>query len=144
MNVSGKTVWLMLFGVAVAFSVDPLAGLFAFFAMLAASNPQRVVQMLIALDDTVQRTQRLLEERGWRALASGDEGEAGEGVTTHHINNKETSVVTPTPTPTPAPTPTASTAVTTARINNTESTVVTLPPPSRFDPNSPRRFSALP
>jgi len=132
-NVSGKMVWLMLFGVAVVFSVDPLVGVFAFLAMLAASNPQRVVQMLVALDDGVQRVQRLLEERRWPALASGDEG---EGVTTPRIDKEEATVVTPAPAA-PAPTP-APAAVTTPRIDNNESSVVTLPPTSRFDPNSPR------
>ena len=135
MNVSGKTVWLMLFGVAVAFSVDPIAGLFAFLALLAASNPRNVIQMLLALDDRVQRTQRLIEERGWRALVSG-EGETGESVTTQYIDKEEAAVVTPAPTaPAPAPAPAA---VTTPRIYKEESTVVTLPPPSRFDPASPR------
>ena len=137
MNVSGKTVWLMLFGVAVAFSVDPIAGLFAFLALLAASNPRNVIQMLLALDDRVQRTQRLIEERGWRALVSG-EGETGESVTTQYIDKEEAAVVTPAPTaPAPAPAP-APAAVTTPRIYKEESTVVTLPPPSRFDPASPR------
>jgi hypothetical protein len=136
-NVSGKTVWLMLFGVAVAFSVDPIAGLFAFLALLAASNPRNVIQMLLALDDRVQRTQRLIEERGWRALVSG-EGETGESVTTQYIDKEEAAVVTPAPTaPAPAPAP-APAAVTTPRIYKEESTVVTLPPPSRFDPASPR------
>jgi hypothetical protein len=135
-NISGKMVWLMLFGVAVAFSVDPLAGLFAFFAMLAASNPQRVVQMLLALDDSVQRAQRLIEERGWLALASSDEEKTGEGVTTQRITKEETAVVTPTTAP--APTAPASATVTTPRIYNNDTTVVTLPPPSRFDPIDPR------
>jgi hypothetical protein len=97
-SVSGKTVFVMLFGVAVAVSIDPLAGLFAFLALLAATNPQRVVQMLYALDDSVQRAQRLLEERRWPALASGDEGatDAGESVTTQCIDKEEAAVVTPT------------------------------------------------
>jgi len=140
-NVSGKTVWLMLFGVAVAFSVDPIAGLFAFLALLAASNPRNVIQMLLALDDRIQHAQRLIEERGWRALVSdSDEGEVGESVTTQYIDKEEAAVVTPAPTapvPAPAPAP-APAAVTTPRIYKEESTVVTLPPPSRFDPNSPR------
>jgi hypothetical protein len=138
---------VMLFAVAVAISVDPLAGIFAFFALLAATNPQRVVQMFYALDDAVQRAQQLIEERRWPALTSGsDEGEtgAGEGVTTLHIHKEEAAVVTPTPTApvanvatSAAVTPTAPT-VTTPRIYNIESSVATLPSPSRFDPNNPR------
>jgi len=136
-SVSGKTVFVMLFGIAVAFGVDPLVGLFAFLALLAASNPRRVVQTLLALDDRVQHAQRLVEERRWPALLSGsDEGEVGESVTTQYIDKEEAAVVTPAPTaPAPAPAPAA---VTTPRIYKEESTVVTLPPPSRFDPNSPR------
>jgi hypothetical protein len=129
----------MLFGVAVAFSVDPLVGLFVFLALLTASNPRYVVQTLYALDDSIQRAQRLIEERRWPALVSGDEG-AGEGATTARINKEEATVVTPTPTPAPtapAPAPAPAT-VTTARINKEEATVETLPPPSRFNPTSPR------
>jgi hypothetical protein len=87
--------------------------------------------MLLALDDSVQRAQRLIEERGWLALAdsSSEETSAGGGVTTHHIHKEESTVVTPAPAPT---------AVTTPRIYNNEATVVTLPPPSRFDPTNPR------
>lgn len=138
MNVNGKTVVVMLFGVAVAVSVDPLAGVFAFLALWAASNPQRVAQMIYALDDTVQRGQRFIEEYRRPALTSGDEGATGtdEGVTTPHINNNEPSVVTP-PTA-PVATVAATAAVTTLRRNNTEASVVTLPPPSLFDPHRPR------
>jgi hypothetical protein len=127
----------MLFSVAVAY-VDPIAGFFAFLALLAASNPRNVIQMLYALDDSVQRVQRLLEERRWPALTGGDKGETGasEGVTTQRIDKEEAAVVTPTPAaPAPAPAPAT---VTTPRINKEESPVVTLPPPSRFDPATPR------
>jgi hypothetical protein len=137
-SVSGKKVFLALFGVAVAFSVDPVAGVFAFLALLAATNPQRVVQMFYALDDAVQRAGRLLEERRWPALASDSsdsEDATGEGVTTQHINNTKPAVVTPAPTAPVAPTPTA---VTTPHINKRETAVVALPPSSLFNPNNPR------
>jgi len=144
-SVSGKTVFVMLFGVAVAFGVDPLVGLLAFLALLAASNPRRVVQTLLALDDRVQHAQRLVEERRWPALlSSSDEGEVGESVTTQYIDKEEAAVVTPAPTaqtapnPTPAASAPATATVTTPRINKEEVAVVTLPLPSRFDPLSPR------
>ena len=130
MKVNGKTVLAMLFAVAVASGVDPVAGLLAFLALLAAINPHRVVQMIYALDDGVQRAQRLLEVR--RLIEDGADAGVGEGVTTAHITNNNTAVVTPEP---DAP---AASSVTTARIYNNNTAVVTLPPPSRFDPSDPR------
>jgi len=95
MKVNGKTVLAMLFAVAVASGVDPVAGLLAFLALLAAINPHRVVQMIYALDDGVQRAQRLLEVR--RLIEDGADAGVGEGVTTAHITNNNTAVVTPEP-----------------------------------------------
>jgi hypothetical protein len=140
-NVSGKTVFLMLFGVAVAFSVDPIAGVFAFLALLAATNRDAVVRAYHALNDAAYRVERQLEQRGLLPTAL-------RTVTTPSINKEEAGVVTvdeQTPatagavntaaapavtTPTPA--------VTTPHRNKREDDVVTLPSPSVFNPADPR------
>jgi len=144
-NVSGKTVFLMLFGVAVAFSVDPIAGVFAFLALLAATNRDAVVRAYHALNDAAYRVERQLEQRGWLPTA----------VTTPRIIKEEDGVVTldetssaPTPaavtTPAPAvttPAPAVTTpapAVTTPSINKRDKGVVTLPSSSLFNPADPR------
>ena len=128
MNVSGKTVFLMLFGVAVAFSVDPVFGALAFAAMFAATNRNAVVRAYHALNDAAYRVERQLEARGWlpTALAS---------VTTPSINKEEAGVVMVDET---ADAPTAAAAapaaVTTPYRNKREDDVVTLPSPSLFNP----------
>jgi hypothetical protein len=134
-NVSGKMVFLMLFAVAVAFSVDPVLGALAFAAMFAATNRDAVVRACHALDDAARRVERQLEQRGWLPGA----------VTTPHRNKKEDAVVTPPADTTPAgaPTPAAVTtptpaAVTTPPLIKREASVVTLPPPSLFNPADPR------
>jgi len=160
-NVSGKTVFLMLFAVAVAFSIDPVFGALTFTAMFAATNRDAVVRAYRALDDAARRVERQLEQRGWLPTP------LAEGVTTHHINKEEDVVVTvedQTPavtTPhinkkedavvtaagavaaaagvtTPAPA-----AVTTHHINKRNESVVTLPPSSLFNPTDrrPARFA---
>jgi len=87
-NVSGKTVFLMLFGVALAFSVDPIAGVFAFLAMLAATNRDAAARVYHALNDAAYRVERQLEARGWLPTALVG------GVTTQRINKEEDTVVT--------------------------------------------------
>jgi len=138
-NVSGKTVFLMLFGVAVAFSVDPIAGVFAFLALLAATNRDAVVRAYHALNDAAYRVERQLEQRGWLpdALAS---------VTTPRINKEEDTVVTVEAATVAAATAAAASAavttptpvVTTLYRNKKEDDVVTLPPTSLFNPADPR------
>ena len=129
MNVSGKTVFLMLFGVALAFSVDPIAGVFAFLALLAATNRDAAARVYHALNDTAYRVERHLEQRGWLPTA----------VTTPHRNKEEDTVVTveaaTVAAATAAPAPAA---VTTPHRNKREAGVVTLPPPSLFNPADPR------
>ena len=127
MNVSGKIVFLMLFAVAVAFSVDPIAGVFAFLALFAATNREAVVRAYHALNDAAYRVERQLEQRGWLPNAAA--------VTTPYRKKEEDSVVTGDE-QTPAPAPAA--AVTTPHINKREASVVTLPPPSLFNPADPR------
>ena len=136
MNVSGKTVFLMLFGVAVAFSVDPVFGALAFAAMFAATNRNAVVRAYHALNDAAYRVERQLEQRGWlpTALAS---------VTTPSINKEEAGVVTvdeqaPVEAATAAAATAAPATVTTPYRNKKEDTVVTLPSPSLFNPADPR------
>ena len=134
MNVSGKTVFLMLFGVALAFGVDPVAGVFAFFAMFAATNRDAVVRAYRALNDAAYRVERQLEQRGWLSKPGG------EGVTTPYRNKREEDVVTvdeqePVEATTAAAAPAA---VTTPYRNKREDTVVTLPSPSVFNPTDPR------
>jgi len=159
-NVSGKTVFLMLFAVAVAFSIDPVFGALTFTAMFAATNRDAVVRAYRALDDAARRVERQLEQRGWLPTP------LAEGVTTHHINKEEDTVVT-----VEDQAPAAATAVTTPHINKKEDTVVTvatapaavttrmavtthhinkrnegvvtLPPPSMFNPTDrrPARFA---
>ena len=132
MNVSGKTVFLMLFGVALAFGVDPVAGVFAFFAMFAATNRDAVVRAYRALNDAAYRVERQLEQRGLLPTAL-------RTVTTPSINKEEVGVVTVDET---AAAPTAAAAapaaVTTPYRNKREDTVVTLPSPSVFNPTDPR------
>ena len=127
MSVSGKTVFLMLFGVAVAFSVDPVAGVFAFLALAAATNRDAVVRAYHALNDTAYRVERQLEQRGWLPTA----------VTTPRINKEEDTVVTVDETA-EAAAAVAAPAVTTLYRNKREDTVVTLPSPSLFNPTDPR------
>jgi hypothetical protein len=133
-SVSGKTVFLMLFAVAVAFSVDPVLGALAFAAMFAATNRDAVVRAYHALDDAARKVERQLEQRGWLPGA----------VTTPHKNKEEDAVVTPpadtTPAsaPTPAAVATPAPAVTTPPLIKREADVVTLPPPSLFNPADPR------
>jgi hypothetical protein len=112
-SVSGKTVFLMLFAVAVAFSVDPVLGALAFAAMFAATNRDAVVRAYHALDDAARKVERQLEQRGWLPGA----------VTTPHRNKEEDAVVTrplirrPPAMPAPAAvTPPTPAAVTTPRI----------------------------
>ena len=130
MNVSGKAVFLMLFGVAVAFSVDPIAGVFAFLALLAATNRDAVVRAYHALNDAAYRVERQLEQRGWLPNVA---------VTTPHRNKEEDTVVTVGAATAAA----ASAAVTTPYRNKREDTVVTLPSPSVFNPadQRPARFA---
>ena len=126
MNVSGKPVFLMLFAVAVAFSVDPIAGVFAFLALFAATNREAVVRAYHALNDAAYRVERQLEQRGWLPNVAA-------AVTTPYRKKEEDSVVTGDE-QTPAP----AAAVTTPHINKREASVVTLPPPSLFNPADPR------
>jgi hypothetical protein len=134
-SVSGKTVFLMLFAVAVAFSVDPVLGALAFAAMFAATNRDAVVRAYHALDDAARKVERQLEQRGWLPGA----------VTTPSINKRETDVVTASA-PAPAAdapqsaavTPPTPAAVTTPPLIKREASVVTLPPPSLFNPADPR------
>jgi len=148
MSVSGKTVFLMLFAVAVAFSVDPILGVMAFTAMMAATNRDAVVRAYHALNDAAYRIERQLEQRGWllRAPSTADGEAADDAVTTPRINKREDDVVTPDETA-DAPTPGAAVAtsaavttpaVTTPHINKREASVVTLPSPSLFNPADPR------
>jgi len=133
-NVSGKTVFLMLFGIAVAFSVDPIAGMFAFLALAAATNRDAVVRAYHTLNDAAYRVERQLEQRGLLPTAL-------RTVTTPSINKEEAGVVTVDETadaPTAADASPASSAVTTPHINKREASVVTLPPPSLFSPTDPR------
>jgi len=135
-NVSGKTVFLMLFGVALAFSVDPVAGVFAFLALAAATNRDAVVRAYHALNDAAYRVERQLEQRGWLPTA----------VTTPRINKEEDTVVTVEAATVAATTAAAVSAavttptpvVTTPYRNKREDDVVTLPSPSVFNPADPR------
>ena len=134
MNVSGKAVFLMLFGVAVAFSVDPIIGVFAFLALAAATNRDAVARAYHALNDAAYRVERQLEQRGLLSKSGG------EGVTTPYRNKREEDVVTvdeqaPVEAATAAAAPAA---VTTPYRNKREDTVVTLPSPSVFNPTDPR------
>jgi len=136
-NVSGKTVFLVLFGVAVAFSVDPIAGVFAFLAMLTATNREAAMRVYHALNDAAYRAERQLEQRGWLPTAL-------RTVTTPSINKEEDAVVTPeAATTAAAPVAAAPAAVTTPYRNKREDTVVTLPSPSLFNPTDqrPARFA---
>jgi hypothetical protein len=129
MSVSGKTVFLMLFAVAVAFSVDPVLGALTFAAMFAATSRDAVVRAYHALNDAAYRVERRLEQRGWLPGA----------VTTPQRKKRETDVVTAedqTPAPAAAAPPTP--AVTTPYRNKEEDAVVTLPPASLFNPADPR------
>jgi len=133
-NVSGKTVFLMLFGVALAFSVDPIAGVFAFLALAAATNREAAARVYHALNDAAYRVERQLEARGWlpTALAS---------VTTPSINKEEAGVVTvdeQAPAGAGAGVAAHTPAVTTPYRNKREDDVVTLPPASLFNPTDPR------
>jgi hypothetical protein len=145
-NVSGKMVFLMLFAVAVAFSVDPVLGALAFAAMFAATNRDAVVRAYHALDDAARRVERQLEQRGWLPGA----------VTTPSINKREEDVVTasapapaadaPPPAAVAPPTPAA---VTTPPLIKREAGVVTLPhrlrcstPPTRARRGTPFRWGA--
>jgi hypothetical protein len=142
-NVSGKTVFLMLFGVALAFSVDPIAGVFAFLALAAATNRDAAARVYHALNDAAYRVERQLEQRGLLPTALVG------GVTTPRINKEEDAVVTvdeqtpatagaATTTTVPASVTTSASAVTTPHINKREASVVTLPSPSVFNPADPR------
>jgi len=131
-NVSGKTVFLMLFAVALAFSVDPVAGVFAFLALAAATNRDAVVRAYHALNDAAYRVERQLEQRGWLPTAL-------RTVTTPSINKEEAGVVTvEAATAAAAAAAAAPAAVTTPYRNKREDTVVTLPSPSLFNPADPR------
>jgi hypothetical protein len=132
-NVSGKTVFLMLFGVALAFSVDPIAGVFAFLALLAATNRDAVVRAYHTLNDAAYRVERQLEQRGLLPTAL-------RTVTTPSINKEEAGVVTvEAATVAAAPVVTTPTpVVTTPYRNKREDDVVTLPSPSPFNPADPR------
>jgi len=137
-NVSGKTVFLMLFGVALAFSVDPIVGVFAFLALLAATNRDAVVRAYHALNDAAYRVERQLEQRGLLPTAL-------RTVTTPSINKEEDTVVTTDETAGAATAATAAAAtvatvpaVTTPHRNKREDDVVTLPSPSVFNPADPR------
>jgi len=134
-NVSGKTVFLMLFGVALAFSVDPIAGVFAFLALLAATNRDAAARVYHALNDAAYRVERQLEQRGWLPTALVG------GVTTPRINKEEDAVVTveaATVAAAPASVTTPTPVVTTLYRNKREDDVVTLPSPSVFNPADPR------
>jgi len=139
-NVSGKTVFLMLFGVALAFSVDPIAGVFAFLALAAATNRDAAARVYHALNDAAYRVERQLEARGWLPTAL-------RTVTTPRINKEEEDAVVTAEAATVAaaaaaaasaavttPTP----VVTTPYRNKREDDVVTLPSPSVFNPADPR------
>jgi hypothetical protein len=124
----------MLFGVAVAFSVDPIIGVFAFLALAAATNREAAVRVYHALNDAAYRVERQLEQRGLLSKSGG------EGVTTPYRNKREEDVVTvdeqaPVEAATAAAAPAA---VTTPYRNKREDTVVTLPSPSLFNPADPR------
>jgi len=134
-NVSGKTVFLMLFAVALAFSVDPIVGAFAFLALTAATNREAAVRVYHALNDAAYRVERQLEQRGWLPTA----------VTTPRINKEEAGVVTvdetasaPDAAAAPAAATTPTPAVTTPPLIKREASVVTLPSPSLFNPADPR------
>jgi len=130
-SVSGKTVFLMLFGVAVAFSIDPIAGVFAFLALFAATSRDAVVRAYYALNDAAYRVERRLEQRGWLP----------DAVTTPHRNKREDDVVTADETdsaPTTAAVAPPAPVVTTPYGNKREEDVVTLPPASLFNPADPR------
>jgi len=136
-NVSGKAVFLMLFGVALAFSVDTIAGVFAFLALLAATNRDAVVRAYHTLNDAAYRVERQLEARGLLPTAL-------RTVTTPSINKEEAGVVTvEAATVAAAAAAAASAAVTTPHINKREASVVTLPSPSVFNPadQRPARFA---
>jgi len=138
-NVSGKTVFLMLFGVALAFSVDPIAGVFAFLALLAATNRDAAARVYHALNDAAYRVERQLEQRGLLPTAL-------RTVTTPSINKEEAGVVTVEAATVAATTAAAASAavttptpvVTTPYRNKREDDVVTLPSPSLFNPADPR------
>jgi len=140
-NVSGKAVFLMLFGVAVAFSVDPIAGVFAFLALLAATNRDAAARVYHALNDAAYRVERQLEARGLLPTAL-------RTVTTPRINKEEDAVVTVDETAEAATAAAAAAAaaavttptpvVTTPYRNKREDDVVTLPSPSVFNPADPR------
>ena len=140
MNVSGKAVFLMLFGVAVAFSVDPIIGVFAFLALAAATNREAAVRVYHALNDAAYRVERQLEQRGLLSKSGG------EGVTTPYRNKREADVVTVAAAAVATPAPDAAGAgvttptpvVTTPHINKRNEGVVTLPPTSLFNPADPR------
>jgi hypothetical protein len=132
----------MLFGVAVAFSVDPIAGVFAFLALLAATNRDAAARVYHALNDAAYRVERQFEQRGWLPTAL-------RTVTTPSINKEEAGVVTvdkqtpatagaATAATAPAAVTTPTPAVTTPSINKREASVVTLPPTSLFNPADPR------
>ena len=134
MNVSGKAVFLMLFGVALAFGVDPVAGVFAFLALAAATNRDAVARAYHALNDAAYRVERQLEQRGLLPTTL-------RTVTTPSINKEEAGVVMVDETadaPTAADASPASSAVTTPHRNKREDDVVTLPSPSLFNPADPR------
>jgi len=136
-NVSGKTVFLMLFAVALAFSVDPIAGVFAFLALLAATNRDAAARVYHALNDAAYRVERQLEQRGLLPTAL-------RTVTTPRINKEEDAVVTveaATVAAAAAAAPVVTTptpVVTTPYRNKREDDVVTLPSPSVFNPADPR------
>jgi len=130
-NVSGKAVFLMLFGVALAFGVDPVAGVFAFLALAAATNRDAVVRAYRALNDAAYRVERQLEQRGLLPTAL-------RTVTTPRINKEEDTVVTVDETAEAATAAAAPAAVTTPYRNKREDDVVTLPSPSVFNPADPR------
>ena len=139
MNVSGKAVFLMLFGVALAFGVDPVAGVFAFLALAAATNRDAVARAYHALNDAAYRVERQLEQRGLLPTTL-------RTVTTPHRNKREADVVTVAAAAVAAPAPDAAGAgvttptpvVTTPHINKRNEGVVTLPPTSLFNPTDPR------
>jgi len=138
-NVSGKAVFLMLFGVALAFSVDPIAGVFAFLALAAATNRDAAARVYHALNDAAYRVERQLEQRGLLPTAL-------RTVTTPSINKEEAGVVTveaataaaAAAAAAPAAVTTPTPVVTTPYRNKREDDVVTLPSPSVFNPADPR------
>ena len=134
MNVSGKAVFLMLFGVALAFSVDPITGVFAFLALAAATNRDAAARVYHALNDAAYRVERQLEQRGRLPTAPAS-------VTTPSINKEEAGVVTvdeQAPAGAGAGVAAHTPAVTTPYRNKREDDVVTLPSPSLFNPTDPR------